>query len=51
MEIMPITVLMVVYNAEKYLRDAIRSVLNQSFKNFLFLIVDDGSTDNTVSVM
>lgn len=51
MEIMPITVLMVVYNAEKYLRDAIRSVLNQSFKNFLFLIVDDGSTDNTVSVI
>ena len=38
-----ISVLMPVYNGEKYLKQAINSVLNQSFKDFEFIIVDDGS--------
>lgn len=42
-----ITVLMPVYNGEKYLRDAIESVLNQTYKNFEFIIINDGSTDNS----
>ena len=46
-----ITVLMPAYNAEKYIGDAIRSVLEQSFSNFELVIVDDGSTDNTKAVM
>ena len=46
-----ITVLMAVYNGEKYLREAIDSILNQTFKDFIFLIIDDGSTDRTVEII
>src|SRR5690606_30041678 len=49
--IIMITVLMPVYNAEKYLREAIDSVLNQTFKNFEFLIIDDGSNDASVEII
>jgi glycosyltransferase involved in cell wall biosynthesis len=45
-----ITVLMPVYNAEKYLHIAIESVLAQSFHDFEFIIVDDGSTDNSFGI-
>jgi glycosyltransferase involved in cell wall biosynthesis len=46
-----ITVLMPAYNAGKYIADAIRSVLTQSFTDFELLIVDDGSSDDTVTVI
>lgn len=46
-----ITVLMPVYNAERYLREAIDSILAQSFKPFEFLIIDDGSTDRSASII
>ncbi|MFC1621042.1 glycosyltransferase family 2 protein [Candidatus Omnitrophota bacterium] len=46
-----ITVLMAVYNCEKYLRECMDSVLNQTHKDFEFLIVDDGSTDKTVDII
>ena len=39
------------YNAEKYIGDAIRSVLEQSFTEFELLIVNDGSADNTTDVV
>lgn len=39
-----ISVLMPVYNAERHLAAALESVLNQSFRDFEFLIIDDGST-------
>lgn len=42
-----ISVVMSVYNAEKYIHASIESILNQSFSNFEFLIVNDGSTDLT----
>jgi glycosyltransferase involved in cell wall biosynthesis len=42
-----ITVLMPVYNAEKFIEDAIRSVLCQTFADFELLIVNDGSTDRS----
>jgi len=38
-----VTVLMPVYNGEKYLNQAIDSILNQTFSDFEFLIIDDGS--------
>ena len=41
------TVLMPVYNGEKYIREAMDSILNQTFNDFEFLIVNDGSTDST----
>ncbi len=51
-EIQPlVTVLMPVYNGEKFLVETIDSVLNQSFRNFEFLIIDDGSTDLSLKII
>jgi glycosyltransferase involved in cell wall biosynthesis len=46
-----ISVIMPVYNGERYLRDAIESILNQTFSNFEFIIIDDGSTDATPDII
>ncbi len=46
-----ITVLMPVYNAEKFLGEAIESILNQTLTDFQFLIIDDASTDSSVEVI
>lgn len=46
-----ISVCMPMYNAERYLRECIDSVLAQDFTDFEFLIVDDGSTDRSRSVV
>lgn len=46
-----VSVLMPAYNAKKYISLAIKSVLGQTFKDFEFIIVDDGSTDNTPSII
>lgn len=40
-----VTVLMSVYNGERFLRKAIESILNQTYKNFEFLIINDASND------
>ena len=42
-----ISVLMSVYNSGEYISYSIKSILDQSYKNFEFLIVDDGSKDNS----
>ena len=46
-----LSVLMSAYNHEAWVEEAIQSVLDQSFRDFEFLIVDDGSTDGTVEVI
>ncbi|MDT3697254.1 MAG: glycosyltransferase family A protein [Ignavibacterium sp.] len=46
-----ITVLMTTYNCGKYISQAIKSILNQTFKDFEFLIIDDGSSDNTDEIV
>lgn len=46
-----VTVLMPVYNGEKYVREAIDSMLNQTFGDFEFLIINDGSTDSTEEII
>ena len=46
-----ITVLMPVYNDAKYLKHSVKSILNQTYSDFEFLIVDDGSEDNTVKII
>ncbi len=46
-----ITVLMPVWNGELHLREAVDSILNQTFGNFEFLILDDGSTDSTPAIL
>lgn len=46
-----VTVLMPVYNGEEHLREAIESILAQTFEDFEFLIVNDGSTDRSAEVI
>ena len=46
-----VTVLMPVYNAARYIRQAMDSILDQSFRPFEFLIIDDGSTDDSAAII
>ena len=46
-----ISVLMPVYNGEKFLKEAINSILNQTFKDFEFIIINDVSTDNSKNII
>ena len=46
-----VTVLMPVYNAEKYLSEAIDSILAQTYNNIEFMIINDGSTDRSESII
>lgn len=46
-----ISVILPVYNGEKHLIECIESVLNQTYQNFEFIIVDDASTDNTPQIL
>jgi glycosyltransferase involved in cell wall biosynthesis len=46
-----ISILMPAYNCEKYVGEAIESVLQQTYKNFEFIIIDDCSTDNTWKII
>src|SRR5215831_16864390 len=46
-----VSVAMSVYNGEEYLRAAIDSILTQTFDDFEFIIVDDGSTDRSAEIV
>lgn len=46
-----LSVAMSVYNAEKFVEKAIESVLAQTYKNFEFIILDDGSTDDSAIII
>lgn len=46
-----VTVLMGVFNSELFLKEAIDSILNQTFKDFKFLIINDGSTDGSEQII
>lgn len=46
-----ISVAMPVYNGQKYLAEAVQSILNQTFGDFEFLIIDDGSTDESREIL
>src|SRR6185295_12041298 len=46
-----VSVVMPVYNQERYVQAAVDSVLRQSFTDFEFVIVDDGSTDGTREIL
>lgn len=47
----PLSVAMSVYNGERFLAEAVDSILSQSFADFEFLILDDGSTDETPRIL
>jgi glycosyltransferase involved in cell wall biosynthesis len=46
-----VSIVTTTYNGEKYLEEFIASMLGQTFENFEFIIVDDGSTDNTLHML
>jgi glycosyltransferase involved in cell wall biosynthesis len=46
-----VTVLMAVHNGARHLREAVDSILAQTFRDFEFLIVDDGSTDQSLAIL
>lgn len=47
----PVSVIMAVYNGERYIAEAIESILSQTHPHFEFIIVDDGSTDQTKQII
>jgi glycosyltransferase involved in cell wall biosynthesis len=46
-----ISVVMSVYNSERFLHESINSIIEQSFKNFEFIIINDGSNDNSLKIL
>jgi glycosyltransferase involved in cell wall biosynthesis len=48
---MKVSVILCVYNEEKYIGKAIDSILNQSLDDFEFIVVNDGSTDSTLDII
>ncbi|MDB9900852.1 glycosyltransferase [Gammaproteobacteria bacterium] len=46
-----VSVVMPVYNAEQYLDQAIQSILDQTFTNFEFIIINDGSSDSSLEIL
>ena len=46
-----ITIILPVYNVEKYLRQCLDSIVNQTFKDFVCLCINDGSSDNSLSIL
>lgn len=45
-----ISVLVPVYNEEKYLNQCIESVVNQKYQNWELILIDDGSTDTSLTI-
>lgn len=46
-----VSIITVVFNGKKYLEQAIQSVINQSYKNIEYIIIDGGSTDGTIEII
>src|ERR1700739_1974354 len=46
-----VSVITVVYNGAKFIEQAIQSVLNQSYKNIEYIVIDGGSNDGTVDII
>lgn len=46
-----VSVVLPVFNAEKYVREAVQSILSQSFTNFELIVINDGSSDNTKAIL
>ena len=51
LDIKKISVIIPIYNTEKYLEECLNSVINQTFKNIEIICIDDGSTDNSQKII
>ena len=47
---MKVSIIVPIYNAENYIQATVKSILNQTFSDFELILVDDGSTDNSLSI-
>lgn len=45
-----VSIVLPVYNAEKFIRTCVKSILNQSYKNIELLLINDGSKDNSLEI-
>lgn len=50
-KVIKFSIIMAAYNAEKFIKEAINSVLYQTYQNWELIIVDDGSTDKTADII
>ena len=48
---LPLSICVPTYNGERYIRQALESVLSQSYRDFEVIVVDDGSTDQTLDLI
>jgi len=46
-----ISIIIPIYNAEKYLKDCLNTVINQTYKNIEIILINDGSTDNSINII
>lgn len=46
-----LSVVMPVYNGSRYLKEAVNSILSQTYSDFEFIVINDGSTDNTLEIL
>ena len=51
MEKVKLSIIVPVFNAEKYLSECLNSLINQTLKSIEIICVDDGSTDNSLSIL
>lgn len=51
MDNIKVSVIVPVYNEERYISSTLDSIINQNFKDFELIVVDDGSTDNTLNIV
>ena len=50
-ELPKVSVIITVYNGERYIRETIQSILDQKYSNLEIILIDDGSTDNTADII
>ncbi len=46
-----ISIIIPVYNSEKYIRRCLNSILNQTFQDFEIILIDDNSKDNSLKII
>ena len=46
-----VSVIIPVYNVEIFLKDCLESVINQTYKNLEIVVINDGSTDNSLKIL